>query len=76
MYVARCLAGLDFLFKPDFSKVTRSVFLDSLGQAFFSLSLGTACLCTYASYFSRQTNLVRSADRLPASTPLSPSWPG
>lgn len=56
--------GVEFLFKPDFSKVTRSVFLDSLGQAFFSLSLGTACLCTYASYFSRQTNLVQSAGQI------------
>src|SRR5574344_970746 len=54
-------SGLEFLFKPDFSKVTRGVFLDALGQAFFSLSLGTACLCTYASYFSKQTNLTRSA---------------
>ena len=55
------MRGVDFLFKPDFTKVTRSVMLDALGQAFFSLSLGTACLCTYASYFSRQTNLARSA---------------
>lgn len=53
--------GISFLFKPDFSKVTRSVFLDGLGQAFFSLSLGTACLCTYASYFTRQTNLLKSS---------------
>ena len=56
--------GVEFLFKPDFSKVTRSVFLDGLGQAFFSLSLGTACLCTYASYFSRQTNLLQSAGQI------------
>ncbi len=35
-----------------------------LGQAFFSLSLGTACLCTYASYFSRQTNLLKSASQI------------
>ncbi|MGI6243256.1 MAG: sodium-dependent transporter [Prevotella sp.] len=56
--------GITFLFKPDFSKVTRRVFLDSLGQAFFSLSLGTACLCTYASYFSRQTNLLKSAGQI------------
>ena len=35
--------------------------LEALGQAFFSLSLGTACLCTYASYFSRETNLMGSA---------------
>ena len=53
--------GVEFLLKPDFSKLNHSVFLEALGQAFFSLSLGTACLCTYASYFSRQTNLLRSA---------------
>lgn len=53
--------GVEFLFHPDFSKVSQSVFLEALGQAFFSLSLGTACLCTYASYFSRQTNLSTSA---------------
>ena len=57
-------AGLLFLFKPDFSKLTSSVVLSALGQAFFSLSLGTACLCTYASYFSRQTNLLKSASQI------------
>jgi NSS family neurotransmitter:Na+ symporter len=56
--------GIEFLFKPDFSKVTHSVLLEALGQAFFSLSLGTACLCTYASYFSRDTNLVRAAAQI------------
>ena len=35
--------------------------LEALGQAFFSLSMGTACLCTYASYFNRQTNLLKSS---------------
>jgi NSS family neurotransmitter:Na+ symporter len=53
--------GVEFLFKPDFSKVTHSMLLEALGQAFFSLSLGTACLCTYASYFTRDTRLVGSA---------------
>jgi len=53
--------GINFLFHPDFSKVSSGVLLEALGQAFFSLSLGTACLCTYASYFSRQTNLMKSA---------------
>ncbi len=56
--------GIAFLFKPDFSKVTHSVALDALGQAFFSLSLGTACLCTYASYFSKETHLLRSAGEI------------
>lgn len=58
------MRGVDFLLNPDFSKLNRSVFLDALGQAFFSLSLGTACLCTYASYFSRQTNLAGSAVKI------------
>ena len=54
-------AGLLFLFKPDFSKLTSSVVLSALGQAFFSLSLGMGCLCTYASYFSKETNLTKTA---------------
>ena len=67
--VASCMLpgavkGVEFLFKPDFTKVTRGVLLDALGQAFFSLSLGTACLCTYASYFGRQTNLRKSAGQI------------
>ena len=56
--------GVTFLFRPDFSKVTRGTLLDALGQAFFSLSLGTACLCTYASYFSRDTHLLRAASQI------------
>jgi len=64
--VASCLLpgawkGIEFLFKPDFSKMDSGVFLGALGQAFFSLSIGMGCLCTYASYFSRQTNLTKSA---------------
>ena len=58
------IKGIEFLFKPDFSKVSHSVLLEALGQAFFSLSLGTACLCTYASYFAKETNLLRSAGEI------------
>lgn len=66
LVVASCMLpgamkGVEFLLNPDFSKVDNHVILAALGQAFFSLSLGTACLCTYASYFSRSTNLLRSA---------------
>ena len=67
--VASCLLpgageGIRFLLLPDFSKVSSNVLLEALGQAFFSLSLGTACLCTYASYFSRDTNLLASAGQI------------
>ena len=67
--VASCLLpgaekGISFLLKPDFSKVSTNVFLEALGQAFFSLSLGTACLCTYGSYFKRDTYLLGSATQI------------
>ena len=53
--------GLEFLLKPDFSKVNADVFLGAMGQAFFSLSLGMGCLSTYASYFGPDTNLGKTA---------------
>ncbi|MBQ7421715.1 MAG: sodium-dependent transporter [Prevotella sp.] len=64
--VASCLLpnaieGVKFLFKPDFTKVTSDVFLSALGQSFYSLSIAMGCICTYASYFTRQTNLATSA---------------
>lgn len=67
--IASCLLphaskGISFLFKPDFSKLTPHVLFDALGQAFFSLSLGSACLCTYASYFDRQSKLSVSASQI------------
>lgn len=55
------IEGLTFLLKPDFSKVTTKVVLSAMGQAFFSLSLGMGCLCTYASYFSDEANLMKTA---------------
>ena len=55
------IKGIEFLFKPDFSSINSDVFLGALGQSFYSLSIAMGCLCTYASYFSRQTNLTKSA---------------
>ena len=54
-------AGINFLFKPDFSQVNSKTFLSAMGQAFFSLSLGMGCLCTYASYFKNDTPLPKVA---------------
>ena len=56
--------GIDFLFKPDFSKVSSDVFLGALGQSFYSLSIAMGCICTYASYYTRQTNLVNTAGQI------------
>ncbi|MCM1991970.1 sodium-dependent transporter [Oceanirhabdus seepicola] len=54
------MAGMEFLFKPDFSKVNGSVVLAALGQAFFSLSLGMGCMITYGSYLSKKENLIEN----------------
>ena len=53
--------GISFLFEPDFTKINSDVFLAALGQSFYSLSIAMGCLCTYASYFSKSTNLTNSA---------------
>ncbi|MBO4550383.1 MAG: sodium-dependent transporter, partial [Bacteroidaceae bacterium] len=53
--------GIRFLLQPDLSEVTPDVVLGAMGQAFFSLSVGLGCLVTYASYFSKETKLVKSA---------------
>ena len=53
--------GLEFLFRPDFSKINSNVILGAMGQAFFSLSLGMGCLITYSSYFGSNVNLPKTA---------------
>ena len=53
--------GLSLLFQPDFSKIHVDTVLCALGQAFYSLSLAMGCICTFASYFNRETRLVSTA---------------
>lgn len=53
--------GIEFLLMPDFTKITSSTVLSAMGQAFYSLSLGMGCLCTYSSYFGKETNLTKTA---------------
>lgn len=55
------MKGVEFLFKPDFSKVSGKVFLAAMGQAFYSLGLSMGCISTFASYFSREPHLLKSA---------------
>lgn len=64
--VASCLLpdaekGIAFLFHPDFDKLDGKMFLGALGQSFYSLSIAMGCICTYASYYSRDTHLMKSA---------------
>ncbi len=52
------MQGVRFLFNPDFSKLSPTLFIDALGHSFFTLSLGMGVLMTYASYFQKDTNLT------------------
>ena len=53
--------GLSFLFKPNFEHVKSTIFLDAMGQAFFSLSIGMGAMTTYGSYFRDDSNLRKTA---------------
>ena len=50
--------GLSYMLKVDFSTITVNALLVALGQAFFSLSLGMGVMITYASYLSKDDNLI------------------
>ena len=54
-------AGLNYLFKPDFSQFTVDSLLAALGQSFFSLSLGACMMVTYGAYTPRSSNLTANA---------------
>ncbi|MFO7655689.1 MAG: sodium-dependent transporter [Bacteroidales bacterium] len=55
------LAGLKFLFRPDFSKLNANAIFDALGQSFFSLSIGMGALITYGSYIKKSDNMGSTA---------------
>lgn len=56
--------GLEFMFRPDFHKLTPGAVLEALGHAFFTLSLGMAAMITYGSYLSRRENLFDAGLRI------------
>lgn len=53
--------GVDFLLRPDFSKITGNTVLMALGQVFFSLSIGMGTIITYGSYIQKDNNLTTTA---------------
>lgn len=53
--------AMNFLFKPDFSKLSAEAALSALGHAFFTLSLGMGAMLTYGSYMRRDESIARDA---------------
>ncbi len=60
MSVGNMSAAYQFMFKPDFSKITPVVVLSALGHAFFSLSLGMGAVMVYGSYLQRHVSIART----------------
>ena len=53
--------GVDFLLKPDFSKITAESILAAMGQAFFTLSLGMGCIVMYGAYLPQNESIVKTS---------------
>ena len=51
----------EFMFAPDWSKMTSSALVTAVGRAFFTLSLGMAAILTYSASLPKDSNLVRSS---------------
>ncbi|MEN8712498.1 MAG: sodium-dependent transporter [Arenicellales bacterium] len=53
--------AVDFLFKPDFSKLTGGAILTAMGHAFFTLSLGMGAIMIYGSYLPANTSIAKTS---------------
>lgn len=53
--------GLDFMFNPDFSKVTGDSVLTAMGHAFFTLSLGMGAIMVYGSYLPKNISIAKTS---------------
>ena len=52
---------LQWLFTPDFSKVTGATFLAAVGQAFFSIGVGMGGMMTYGAYLPKDFSIAGGA---------------
>ncbi|WP_345993249.1 sodium-dependent transporter [Sulfurimonas sp. HSL-1716] len=53
--------AVEFMFKPDFSKINSTAFVTAVGHAFFTLSLGMGSIMTYSASLEKNANLVKSS---------------
>ncbi|EGD47984.1 sodium:neurotransmitter symporter [Ruminiclostridium papyrosolvens DSM 2782] len=61
------MQGVAFIFKVDFSSITKEVILMALGLSFFKLSLGMGTIITYGSYFTSDNNMIATAGKVAVS---------
>ncbi|MFZ2726228.1 MAG: sodium-dependent transporter [Methylococcaceae bacterium] len=53
--------GLDFLFTPDFSKISGRMILTAMGQAFFSLGLSCGTIMIYGAYLPKNVSIMQTS---------------
>jgi neurotransmitter:Na+ symporter, NSS family len=53
--------AVDFLFTPDFSKLTGGAVLTAMGHAFFTLSLGMGAIMMYGSYLPEDASIASTS---------------
>ena len=58
--------ALGYIFRPNFSELTRESVLEALGHSFFTLSLGMGAMITYGSYISRKHSVVKASGAIVA----------
>jgi len=54
------MQSVEFLFTPDFSKLTGPGVLTAMGHAFFTLSLGMGAIMVYGSYLPANTSIAKA----------------
>ncbi len=55
------VAGVDFLFNADFSKINAGTVLVAIGQAFFSIGVAMGLMMIYGAYVPESVSLTKSA---------------
>jgi NSS family neurotransmitter:Na+ symporter len=60
MLTGDVVAGLTFLFVPDFSQLDGETILLAVGQAFFSLGIGLGVLLTIGAYMDNKSSILRA----------------
>lgn len=53
--------ALNFMFMPDWSKISADSILAAVGQAFFTLSIGMGIIITYSASMAKDANFVKSS---------------
>lgn len=61
MIVGDAGEAISFLLTPDFSKVSFQTILSAVGQAFFSIGVGSCLMVTYGAYLDRETSIPSSS---------------